>query len=262
MQLPILNYHGVESSKEEYLWLDEEKPYVLSSESFEEQLDLILDSGFTSLSLTGLGRWFDQRESASRSIVLTFDDGHVSHCEQVVPALKQRKLNAIFFIPAGLVGYREQMTWSQLRQLLIEGFEIGSHGLRHIALTDLKEAQLREELIGSKKRLEDRLGVRVHSFSVPRGYYHPRIGRIAREVGYRFVFTSHFDLNLTTEDPFCLRRLVVKKTLSLNQFSQMIQGQLGFKRYVEQCKNLARRFIAPSIYERLVGMKRAMKVGS
>jgi len=178
-QLPILNYHGVESNRDQYLWLDEEKPYVLSLRRFEEQMDLISDSGFASLSMGGLDQWFDQEEWISiprhcgersdeairalpagrseiasgtscprndgvpverRSIMLTFDDGHVSHHEEVLPVLKQRKLNAIFFIPAGLVGYREQMTWPHLRQLLLEGFEIGSHGLRHIPLTHLKEA--------------------------------------------------------------------------------------------------------------------------
>ena len=112
----------------------------------------------------------------------------------------------------------------------------------------------------SKKRLEDHLGVSVQSFSVPRGFYQPRIGRVASEAGYRFIFTSQFDLNLATEDPFCLRRLVVKRALSIDRFSQMIQGQLGYRRRVEQFKDMARRFLAPSIYDRLVGMKRTMKV--
>lgn len=260
--LPILNYHGVESKEGEYLWLEGERPYVLSLKSFEEQMDLIRDFGFTSLALTGLDRWFDQREDEERSLMLTFDDGHISHYEHVMPSLKERKLKAVFFVPAGLVGERGQMSWSHLRQMLIEGFEIGSHGLRHISLTRLKEPQLGEEIVESKKRLEDHLGVPVNSFSVPRGFYGPRIGRIAAQAGYRFVFTSQFDLNFKSEDPFCLRRLVVKKVTTLDQFSRIVQGELGFRRHFERFKDLARRFLAPPIYDRLVGMKRVMKVGN
>ena len=260
-QLPILNYHGIESKAEEYLWVEGEKPYVVTLDHFWEQLDHLVKNEFSSLTLGRLDRWFDGR-SNGHSIIITFDDGHLSHFEHAVPSLKKAGLKGLFFIPVGLVGHREQMTWSHLKQLLIEGFEVGSHGYRHIPLTNLKRPELLEELERSKKTLEDRLGVAVTSFSIPRGFYRPRIGQTASEVGYRFVFTSQFDLNVRSGDPMCLSRLVVKSNLSLRQFSRMIRGELGFKKRLEGCKDVARRLLSPSVYDALVNFKRAVRTES
>ena len=259
-RLPILNYHGVEAKPEEYLWLEEEKPYVVSESTFRDQMAHIREGNFSSLTLQGLERWFDA-DGSDKSIMLTFDDGHISHATHVAPSLKREQLNSVFFIPVGLVGHREQMTWCHLKQLLVEGFEIGSHGYRHIPLTNLKREELFEELERSKKTLEDRLGVAVTSFSVPRGFYHPRIGRAASEIGYRFVFTSQFDLNLSSDDPFSLSRLVVKGDPPFERFSRMIRGELGFKKRLERCKDVARRMLAPSVYDAFVSFKRAVRTG-
>ena len=261
-QLAVLNYHGIESRQDEYLWLEEEKPYVLSSKFFEEQMDRLATTGFSTLTLKELGDWLNGKDFDLAPAVLTFDDGHLSHYEHVLTRLKQKKLKGVFFIPVSFVGQREQMTWSHLKDLLAEGFEIGSHGLRHIPLTDLEGDQVREELKRSKEILEDRLGVTVISFSVPRGFYQPRIAKIAAEVGYHFVFTSQFDLNQRKQNPLYLKRLAVKSELSIEKFSQMVKGELGAKRYSEQVKDMARRFVAPSVYDSMVGLIRTMKVGT
>lgn len=257
--LPILNYHGIEGCNGRYSWTDEERPYVIPVSAFEAQMMQVTQKGFSSLDLKELEEWFEGKDY-QRPIVLTFDDGYVSHYEQVLPCLRQMKMKGIFFISAAWIGKKAQMSWGQLKELLSEGFEIGSHGLNHVPLTHLSEKELREELKHSKETLEQQLGVKVTSFSVPRGFYDRRIRTTAVECGYRFVFTSQFDLNQKNEDRLCLRRLVVKKGLSLNEFSRMIEGELGLKRNWERLKAMTRSFISPPLYDFLAGIKRSMKV--
>ncbi len=258
--LPILNYHGIESWEGEYHWTSAERTYVLGRRALEEQMDRLILEGFTTLSLDQLSNWMEGRDT-KKAILLTFDDAHASHFEHVLPCLKKRSLKGIFFAPSGLVGKTGQMGWAELRELVKDGFEVGSHGHRHIPLTNLLERELEAELELSKKMLEDRLGMEVTSFSVPRGFYHPRVKKAALRAGYRFVFTSQFDLNRKGSDPFSLRRLAITSAISIERFSQLLQGGLGAQRYSERFKEFARRFVSPTVYEHWAGVKSRLMVG-
>lgn len=259
--LPILNYHGIEKYEGEYDWLEAEKTYVLSLKTFNKQIGHLAASGRSALSLNQLEEWLKGREN-SKSVVLTFDDGLVSHFEHTAPVLKENSFTGIFFIPAALVGQKGQMSWAQLRELVQDGFEIGSHGLRHIPLIRLSENHLTEEISQSKKILEDRLGVEVKSFSVPRGFFHPRIVKPAEEAGYRFLFTSQFELVQRDGNPLCLGRLAVKREFSFETFSRMVEGDLGAMKYSERLKEWTRRLVPPSIYTRLAEVKSWVKAGA
>ncbi len=259
--LVILNYHGIESHSGEYPWNPAEKPYVLSLAEFESQLGLIVANTFRTLSSPELDLWLEDRQNQTNQIVLTFDDGHISHYDHVVSALKRKNMKGIFLVSAGLVGESHQMNWSQLKNLISEGFEIGSHGLIHQPLSDVTHHELWKELSKSKSILEEKLGVKVTSFSVPRGYYQDRIREVALEVGYRFVFTSRFDVNSNGADRFRLNRIAIKRGLKPEQFLKMIHGNLGPKKTIEQLKETARRYIKPSIYDALSKFKRGVLEG-
>ncbi len=260
-QLPILNYHGLESKNGEYSWLDEEKPYVLSASAFSNQLTYLKQHGFSTLSLSELENWLAGKRF-ERPVVLTFDDGHVSHYEHALPILKARHQKAIFFISPSLIGKRDYMNWFHLRKLADEGFEIGSHGLNHVPLTRLSRDKMRWELSESKRMLEKRLGIQVRSFSVPRGFFEPEIAKMAESLGYAYVFTSRFQLNPQEQNPFCLGRLVVKKALSFENFSEMLEGKLGIRKPIEWMKNIGRSFIDPEFYKLLAGWKRNLQRSS
>lgn len=258
--LPILNYHGIESWEGEYDWTPTERTYVIGRRTFEAQLDRLVSDGFVTLSLDELSNRIGEYDQEKR-ILLTFDDAHVSHLEHVLPGLKKRSLKGIFFVPTGLVGKTGQMGWAELRELVKQGFEVGSHGHQHIPLTNLPLRELEAEIELSKKMLEDRLGIEVTSFSVPRGFYHPRIKKAAVRAGYRFVFTSQFGLNRKKLDFFSLKRLALTRAISMNRFSELLQGKLGAQRYSEPLKEFARRFVSPTVYRQLADIKSRVAVG-
>src|SRR5262249_44456280 len=112
------------------------------------------------------------------------------------------------------------------------GIEIGSHTMTHPILTNIGDEQLRQELQGSRSRLEEILGRCVEHFCHPNGDYDERVqGEIAR-AGYRVAGTSVSGLNKRGDNLLTLRRVHTERDLV-----RFIQSTSGF----EQLKDKARK---------------------
>ncbi|MDD5217935.1 MAG: polysaccharide deacetylase family protein [Candidatus Omnitrophica bacterium] len=270
--LIVLNYHAVEAREGEYPFAPEERVYVLPLDIFARQLDEIVRAGMKTLTLEDMSRWLRGEPDTGQPLVLTFDDGHLSHLEHVAGELKKRGLQAVFFVAAGLIGQEGFMDWKQLKELAGGGFEIGSHGFYHIPLTGLSDRELVREIEESKHILQEWLGTEVRSFSVPRGFYHPRIRKIVHKAGYRFLFTSRFDVNpqaAVVGHPAegarderqlpIFNRLAVKRDTSMEEFGRFLTGNLGARKYREYLKSLARQVLPSRFYDMIASLKNRPK---
>jgi peptidoglycan/xylan/chitin deacetylase (PgdA/CDA1 family) len=255
VKLPILNYHGFETRPGQYDWLGEEKPYVVTAETFSAQLEEMVRCGFRTLELSGIKAW-KEGNIPEKAVVITFDDGLKSHGEVAAPILEKAGFKGLFFIPVKLVGQKGHMDWNDLKDLSRRGFEIGSHGWRHVPLTQLPESEVREEFVKSKAVLEEKLGVPVKSFSIPRGFYNESMRAVAREAGYEYLFTSTFDTNSKDCDLFELKRMVVKRSTASSQFAAILEGNLGLRRTWEKMKEMVRGNVPPAFYDALAAAKR------
>ncbi|MGH7324242.1 MAG: polysaccharide deacetylase family protein [Candidatus Rokuibacteriota bacterium] len=109
-----------------------------------------------------------------RRVVITFDDGYLDALTLALPLLREYGFSATCYVVAGAVGQvsgwtapASLMDWPDLRAWLEGGMEVGSHSLTHPDLTMLGDAALREEVVASRARLEDGLGMPVRSFAYP-----------------------------------------------------------------------------------------------
>ena len=151
--------------------------YVMDAAHFEQQVELFAQH--------------HQRPGLGVLPEITFDDGHRSDHELALPILDRHGLQAHFFITAGWTGTRARyMDWPQLQELHRAGQSIGAHGWSHRLLTQCSPADLRTELNTSRKLLEDRLGVPIHTLSLPGGRSNRRVLEACREAGYTQVYTS------------------------------------------------------------------------
>lgn len=98
------------------------------------------------------------------------------------------------------------MSWEQLAQLARDGHEIGSHSVTHALLPQLGAADLEREVAGSKRTLEERLGIPVDSFCYPNGSCDDRCVEAVRGAGYRRAVTTTWGSNAPGQSPFALRR--------------------------------------------------------
>lgn len=168
----VVAYHEVSPLFSSYL-------YSVTAEQFREQL-----SAFTSQETPG--------ESDVTLGGITFDDGHRSNFECAFPALQQVGLKATFFVLPGCIeALPEYLTWSQAREMVAAGHQIQSHGWSHRMLTHCTPHELHEELVRSKRELENRLGVSVTSLSLPGGRWNENVIAACGRAEYATVFHSN-----------------------------------------------------------------------
>ena len=90
--IPILCYHAIDTSG------DSGRALGHTRALFARHLDLIQALGFTTISASGLlDICAGPRPLDRRYIVLTFDDGHVSHWLDAAPMLAERNMTGVFF---------------------------------------------------------------------------------------------------------------------------------------------------------------------
>ena len=198
-----VNYHDV--------------PPILA-DAFEKQLCFYAEH-FTPVGLAELrdllaGKWTSRRPG----IILTFDDGLRSHADVVAPLLDQYGLPGWFMVPVdfveteagGQAGFAKQnsiqwaeggfaderiaMTWDDLRRL--DGpHVIGCHTRSHVRLNaGLTADDLRHEIAGAKRRLEQALGHEVVVFAWVGGEersYSTAAARAIQEAGFELGFMTN-----------------------------------------------------------------------
>jgi peptidoglycan/xylan/chitin deacetylase (PgdA/CDA1 family) len=84
------------------------------------------------------------------------------------------------------------LSWDEVRQMAGEGVAFGSHTERHPILTRVTPDRARQEVSGSKHRLEDEVGVPVTAFAYPNGGradVDEASVRLLGEVGFSLGFT-------------------------------------------------------------------------
>ncbi len=96
--------------------------------------------------------------------------------------------------PEGLAGQRP-LTIDELIQLAEGGLiDIGSHTLTHPVLTALPVEKQREEILMSRKRLEEILNRPVIGFSYPNGVSTAKTREVVKESGFQYACSSAPDL--------------------------------------------------------------------
>jgi peptidoglycan/xylan/chitin deacetylase (PgdA/CDA1 family) len=173
----VLNFHGIGDASRPYE--PGEQPYWLSRRELTDVLDLVLD-------LEG-----------APGVALTVDDGNSSDYAVLAPELQKRGLTATFFVLAGKLDRPGYLKRSEVRELALGGFEIGSHGMRHIDWARCDDASLVCELGRSKEILESVIGKPVTAAAVPFGSYDRRVLNSLARAGYRKIFSSDGGPRLT-----------------------------------------------------------------
>jgi hypothetical protein len=158
-------YHEILPDESKYL-------YQVNDKAFEAHLQLI--------------------SSQPTAHQISFDDGHNSNYRNAFPLLERFGVKATFFVLAGKIGGDEgYLTWEEVREMSAAGHRIGSHGWSHRMLTTCNESELKQELINSKREIEDRLAIRVDAISAPGGRWNKRVLDASKEAGYDHFFHSN-----------------------------------------------------------------------
>jgi peptidoglycan/xylan/chitin deacetylase (PgdA/CDA1 family) len=102
------------------------------------------------------------------------------------------------------------MDAAQVREWLAAGHEIGAHSLTHPFLTRISYREAKEEVISSKKKLEDRFGIPIRHFCYPYGDYNEGIRDLVIEAGFETACTTEFGVNTGEVLPWQLKRIMAR----------------------------------------------------
>jgi peptidoglycan/xylan/chitin deacetylase (PgdA/CDA1 family) len=186
--------------------------------AFEAQMKELKDHGITVISLQDLLAWKrGEKNIPPRCAVITFDDGYKAQYEVAWPILKKYGYPFTMFIytegvRGGSLGGGGAITWEQLADMRDNGIDIEAHSATH---QDMREGHtitligpggkrtrtkltgpqyeqwVRNEVVGCKELLEQRLGIKVNCFAVPFGNYNEHVKELARNAGYEAMFTVY-----------------------------------------------------------------------
>jgi peptidoglycan/xylan/chitin deacetylase (PgdA/CDA1 family) len=99
---------------------------------------------------------------------------------------------------------------NQVRELRRFGVAVGAHTVTHPILTRLTNAEAREQIAGSRARLEEILAERVTLFAYPNGKPHEDFGlehvRMVADLGFDAAVTTAWGAASPASDPFQLPR--------------------------------------------------------
>ncbi|MDI3287937.1 polysaccharide deacetylase family protein [Polyangium sp. 15x6] len=259
-RLVVLMYHALYEGEEELEAIDPaDRPYAVSVDAFEEQLDILARKGLPVADPAALPR----RLHTSDRIVLTFDDGHASGHRHALPRLLQRGLRAAFFVTSDFIGKRPGFCgWSEVREMADLGMSIGSHGQTHRFLDDLPEGEARTELHDSKATIEDHVGRAVEQISFPGGRFRALDVEAGILLGYRVFHSSRVGAHRSGRLPegVVLRRIAVRQGTSPREFEALASASPAWllrARALGGAKTAVRRALGNelyhALYERMAG---------
>jgi peptidoglycan/xylan/chitin deacetylase (PgdA/CDA1 family) len=229
--VPVLLYHSVSSDASEWA-----RPFAVTPEVFRQHIDSIVERDMSGLTASSFAKSLHERlPLPERPVVVTFDDGFADFADVALPALRERRLATTLFVTTGfLEGHPDyapsrwfddrMLAWSQLRELHADGVEIGAHTHTHPQLDTLSRRAVWDELTRCKSLLEDELGTGVASMAYPHGYSSPAVRRLVRAAGYESAYSVKEALSSTSDDPYSIARLTVRRTTSLDELCAWLAG--------------------------------------
>jgi len=160
-----------------------------------------------SLSLA-IAAFAQPRTVPDKLVVLTFDDGVVSHATFVAPLLKEYGFGGTFFVcefPPDFGDKAKYMTWEQMGGLAKMGFELASHTRTHTHLSKLTREQFVEELRYVEDQAASLGAPKIVSFAYPSYVTSPMAAGVLGERGYRFArIGGEKAYDPATDDPYLI----------------------------------------------------------
>jgi len=197
----------------------------VTPEQFRGHIELALKAGyrFVPPSQLALGG------GTANDLAITFDDALKTVLTQGAPILKDYGIPWTVFVVSE---WTEQtrisqdgslLSWSDLERLSAEGVEIGSHSATHPDFGKIGEQETADELVSSRRKIEERLGFAPASFAIPLGQsmnWPPAAHEAAKKAGYELIYAQAE----VTRPQGTIPRTFVTKFDGARNFNALLRG--------------------------------------
>lgn len=222
--IPILLYHAISPDTRA-----SSDRWCVHPDRFAAQLDMVLDLGFTPMTVSGLVDTIDRGTMPDSPIVVTFDDGRADFVEHALPILRRVDVPSTMYVVTGLVGAETKprshlgagdiplMSWADIVAASEVGVEIGAHSTTHQELDVIARRRLPDEVAGSRRTLGEHLGQPVRTFAYPYGYHSGAVTQAVRHAGYDSACAVGHGWSHVDDDRFALTRMFVYGTTTTGE---------------------------------------------
>lgn len=211
LTVPILLYHHISDA-------GPGNRYFVSPAIFQQQMKWLYDHHYQTITISQLaGLLLNGGEMPQRPVVITFDDGDADMVANALPILQQYDFKATAFLIVRWIDAKEYITSDQVEQLMKAGWEIGSHSMSHIDLTQ-NEENLSYEVRDSRTRLDQKFGLKVTSFAYPFGAIDEKVVNFTANSGYQAAVGLGTTYKHGLYDLYYLVRMEVRQEYSMDQF--------------------------------------------
>lgn len=232
----ILLYHSVDGG-----------PQATASDAFRDHIAVVAAMG----QLLPLQQVLSSAPNGKIAIAITFDDGYATLKDHAAELLMEFGGTATAFLNVGQIGDKERrlssaadgyypdeqfLTWRDVDALLALGWQIGSHGVRHLDLVGTDAATAKSELFTSKQQIEGRLGKTCDMFAYPWGRNSPELRAEVRAAGYRYGFAGDHAPVTAQSDPLALPRINVAKDYVRDDLAAILRGDWDYLYWISQAK--------------------------
>ena len=208
-QVPVLCYHQIRD------WRPKDsqssKDYIIPTESFREQMQMLADSGYHTILPDQLYAYLTTgAKLPSKPVMLTFDDGDLDQYETAVPILDKHGFKGAFFIMTVAIGRRGKQPYmdkTQIKDLFDRGHAIGAHTWDHHNVKKYQGDDWKIQVEEPKAKLEAIIGKPINYFAYPFGLWNKEALPQIQKRGYIAAFTLA-DKRDDSMPLFTIRRII------------------------------------------------------
>ena len=199
MNSPVLLYHKIDRPTPDV----KIRGAFTSPRRFERQMSYLKRNEFRFYTASGIADFYsDHGHFPDRGVCVTFDDGWKDNHTHAFPILKRFEIPATIFLVPSCVGRltdqvtadgegpREHLSEDDVREMSSTGIEFGSHSMNHKLFDRTEPKEIEDEVLGSKKYIEDLLQADCRVFAYPAGFYTDFAQDAIRRAGYAAAFST------------------------------------------------------------------------
>jgi peptidoglycan/xylan/chitin deacetylase (PgdA/CDA1 family) len=199
--VPILEYHVLGHPPEG-------APYpelYVGRTDFEKQMDWLEKEGYEAVTLEQVQEaWYHSGTLPPKPVVLSFDDGYRPQFTFALPTLRKHGWAGVLNLKAA----GSELYESNVKAMIAAGWELAAHTIHHLDLTELGPEELKEEVAGSRKILQEEFEVPVDNFCYPAGKFDETVIKAVEAAGYVGA-TTEISGFAEKDKPFELARLEI-----------------------------------------------------
>src|SRR3989338_6800771 len=238
LKAAIICYHSIS---------DDQTIIDVSRRNFIAQLDYLI-SIYEIVPLDKIVDYAQGKTELYRpSVAITFDDGYKDLYDNVLPTFQKFHIPATVFAIADqsniqrneIENQKPLLSFEQMKEMLKNGWTIGSHTKTHANLMSLPRYKCEDEVLESKRILENALDCRIDYFAFPKGLYDEASIKICEQAEYRAAFSVKPDSVKVNGNEFMLPRISIDRTHTLAEF-QTFLTRSGL--FLLKSKSLLRKF--------------------